>query len=90
MAHNPTQFERSKKAHIEPHNQTVMDLLYSQKRKDRDAYDAGRSRNFDTMPHRQANARSDRNRLVGNGRNMLGGTGLGERTAVSLVRENNP
>ncbi len=80
----------AKKARIERHNQTVMDLLYSQKRKDRDAYDAGRSWDFGTKPHKQAGARPDRNRLVDNEQNMLGGTGLGERTAMSLVREDNP
>ena len=41
-------------------------------------------------PSRTASVRFGRNRLVGNGQNKLGGTGLGARIAVSLVKESNP
>ena len=51
-------------------------------REDRDAYGAGRSRDFDTKPYWQASTRFGRNRLVDNEQNMLGGTGLGGRTAA--------
>ena len=36
----------------------------------------------------QASTRFGRNRFVGNEQNVLDGTGLGERTAVSFVKEN--
>ena len=41
-------------------------------------------------PSRTASTRFGRNRLVGNEQNMLGGTGLGGRTAVPLTEENGP
>ena len=51
-------------------------------REDRDAHGAGRSRDYDAKPYKKASARFDRNHLVDNEQNMLGGTGLGGRTAA--------